>query len=203
MWLKVPARPNCICTSCSAGRPGGCSRGGGYSSDPFHERCRVAPVQSSRRHLWFDSVATMSSIIDAEGNINTRYLTKELQQALEEDVKYKQTDNMKKRAVKVSTDYNEFKAMVACAHLKKLTSKEVESLSHVKKGWQKTAQKDKTGSAVILSKEAQQGDTAEEPIGATKVTNTQQPGTAKPKPKSSMEIERDLRREGSDERRLL
>lgn len=139
----------------------------------------------------------MSSIVDAEGNINASYLTKELQQALQEDVRYKQTDNMKKRAVKVSTDYNEFKAMVACAHLKKLTSKEVESLSHVKKGWQRSVQKDKTGSAVVLTKETKETlDSSVKPLGPLS-------SIQKPKPKSAMEIERDLRRETSEDRQLL
>eukprot|EP01032_Pedospumella_encystans_P004580 gene4580-5440_t len=53
------------------------------------------------------------SLVDSDGNINANYLTKELQEALEADVKFKQTDNMKKRAVKTSSDYNEFKNMVA------------------------------------------------------------------------------------------
>lgn len=142
----------------------------------------------------------MSSIIDSEGNINAQFLSKELQQALEEDVRYKQTDNMKKRAVKVSTDYNEFKAMVACAHLKKLTSKEVESLSHVKKGWQKTVQKDNRASAVILTKEVENQELVAE-NGHLK--SSLKSAAAKPKPKSAMEIERDLRRESAEDRQLM
>jgi succinate dehydrogenase/fumarate reductase flavoprotein subunit len=133
----------------------------------------------------------MSSIVDAEGNINANYLSKELQQALEDDVRFKQTDNMKKRAVKVSTDYNEFKNMVAAAHLKKLTSKEVESLSHVKKGWQKTVQKDKSASAVVLTKEL---ETSELLSSNAEMKTALATTSKKIKPKSAMEIERDLRR---------
>lgn len=136
------------------------------------------------------------SIVDAEGNINAKYLTKELKEALEADVHYRQTDNMKKRAVKVSTDYNEFKAMVACAHLKKLTPKEVESLSHVKKGWQKVAAVDKSSSALILNKELEYDQLLEnnqEAKLSLKIT------TVRPKPKNTMEIERDLRRLGTPE----
>lgn len=139
------------------------------------------------------------SIVDAEGNINSKYLTKELKEALEADVHYRQTDNMKKRAVKVSTDYNEFKAMVACAHLKKLTSKEVESLSHVKKGWQKVVAVDKSSSALILGKEQEQDQLLKsnnEAKQALKVSSD------KPKPKNTMEIERDLRRLSSPEEKL-
>lgn len=58
--------------------------------------------------------------LDANGNINIFKLQEELQSSLEFDVKYKQTDNMKKRASKVAKSYDEFKDMVACAHLKKL-----------------------------------------------------------------------------------
>lgn len=62
----------------------------------------------------------MSIKFDANGNIDPSSLEKDLQQALDSDVKYKQTDNMKKRAIKVAGSYDEFKNMVACAHLKKV-----------------------------------------------------------------------------------
>lgn len=170
-----------------------------YLLSLFHQSSTVEKVQKHKSNIRSAHCicARMSSIVDAEGNINASYLTKELKQALEEDVRYKQTDNMKKRAVKVSTDYNEFKAMVACAHLKKLTSKEVESLSHVKKGWQRSVQKDTTGSAVILTKEAT------EPLEPAGKFVGLPSSTQKPKPKSAMEIERDLRREASDSQQLL
>ena len=61
----------------------------------------------------------MSSLrVDANGNIDPVYLEKELQAALNFDLKYKQTDGMKKRAIKTAASYDEFKNMVACAHLK-------------------------------------------------------------------------------------
>ena len=62
----------------------------------------------------------MCSLLTLDANINVSKLEKELRTALDFDVKYKQTDNMKKRACKVATDYDEFKSMVACAHLKTL-----------------------------------------------------------------------------------
>ena len=62
----------------------------------------------------------MSIKLDEDGNINASYLEKELQAALEFDIKYKETDSMKKRAVKIAGSYDEFKNMVACAHLKTL-----------------------------------------------------------------------------------
>ena len=91
--------------------------------------------------------------VDDKGNIDTSQLEKELTQALEFDVKYKQKDNMKKKAIKVAGDYNEFKAMVDCAHLKTLTSKEVESLGKRKQGWQKEYTASRGGSAQILGAE--------------------------------------------------
>lgn len=67
-------------------------------------------------------VKRMSIIqLDENGNINTNILEKELQLALESDVRYKQTDGMKKRAIKVAQSYDEFKNMVACAHQKPVT----------------------------------------------------------------------------------
>lgn len=62
----------------------------------------------------------MSIRFDINGNIDPTTLEKDLQMALHADVKYKQTDNMKKRAIKVAGSYEEFKNMVACAHLKKV-----------------------------------------------------------------------------------
>ena len=39
-------------------------------------------------------------------------------EALDEDVKYKKTDEMKKRAITVAKSYDEFRHLVSCAHLK-------------------------------------------------------------------------------------
>ena len=56
--------------------------------------------------------------LKSDGNIDVTRLEKDLRSALDFDTKYKQADNMKKRACKIATDYDEFKAFVACAHLK-------------------------------------------------------------------------------------
>lgn len=138
-------------------------------------------------------MSSTASIVDSDGNINSKLLTLELKDALESDVKYRQTDNMKKRAVRVAGDYNEFKNMVASAHLKKLTTKEVQSLSHVKKGWQRAVTKDSSkSSAQLLSKEVEieqltslSNGMAHVGIGAV---------YKRVKPRSPMEVERDLRR---------
>ena len=65
------------------------------------------------------------SIVDENGQLDASYLERELRSALEFDVHHKQTDSMKKRACKVARDYDEFKNMVAAAHLKTLTKSEV------------------------------------------------------------------------------
>jgi len=96
--------------------------------------------------------------LDADGNLDTGYLAKELSAALQYDIHYKQVDNMKKKAVKTSGTYDEFKAMVACSHLKTLTSKEVESLSAKKTGWQREFQSSSAFDAHILSHEAKKSD---------------------------------------------
>lgn len=145
-------------------------------------------------------MSTSRSLVDSDGNINANYLTKELQEALEADVKFKQTDNMKKRAVKTSSDYNEFKNMVAAASLKKLTSKEVESLSHVKKGWQKTVAHDSTASAIILTKELENDRLRTQNLERKDMIS---PAEVKIKPKSAMEMERDLRRISNEIDKLL
>ena len=58
--------------------------------------------------------------MDNNGYIDSSSFQKELKSALDEDVRYRQVDYMKKRAVKVAASYDEFKAMVACAHLRTL-----------------------------------------------------------------------------------
>ena len=135
-----------------------------------------------------------ASILDEDGNINTKKLTKELKGALEFDVKYKQTDNMKKRAIRTAGSYDEFKAMVACAHLKKLSKTEVESLSHVKKGWKKpVTQAEKASTAAILEMEIEQENLEKMNLSqAPKLLNKEK------KPKTCMELERDLRRLSSN-----
>jgi hypothetical protein len=114
---------------------------------------------------------------------------------------------IEKRACKVATDYNEFKNMVACAHLKKLTRKEVESLSVAKKGWKKapTASEESSNSvnsAKILKQErdkkelAALNDTAAKNMPTTvfkainKVSSLD--GTQNLKPKSFLQIEKAL-----------
>lgn len=137
-------------------------------------------------------MSSAASIVDSDGNINAKLLTLELKDALESDVKYRQTDNMKKRAVRVAGDYNEFKNMVASAHLKKLTTKEVQSLSHVKKGWQRAVAMDSKSSAQLLSKEVEIEQLTSLSNGMAHVGIDAV--CKRVKPRSPMEVERDLRR---------
>jgi len=148
-----------------------------------------------------------SVALDASGNIDTSKLEEELRRALEFDVRYKQTDNMKKRACKVSGSYDEFKAMVACAHLKTLTSKEVQSLAAPKKGWQKShiSSAESAASALILQQEQReaemhQGGTTAEKAGAPPTPEAG--GVVFQRPKTAMALERDLRRLTNEEQRL-
>ncbi len=136
-----------------------------------------------------------ASILDEFGNINASFLQLELQEALSSDIKYKQVDNMKKRAVKVAADYNEFKAMVACAHLKKISSKEVASLSDAKKGWKKKAAVDGTTLVQILSKEQEFSELSKCEKKSILMKSNKYP-------KSCMELERDLRRMKTDQEKF-
>jgi hypothetical protein len=130
--------------------------------------------------------------LDATGGICTKALESELQSALQFDIEYRQKDNMKKRAIKLAPSYDEFKARVACAGLKKVTSEEVESLSKPKKGWIKGSQlKDTVGSASILEDEqrsmaARSSSTAEAAL--------QIKSSSARAPKTTLELSRDLRR---------
>ena len=125
--------------------------------------------------------------LDSNGNINTHKLAKELRGALDHDVKYKQVDNMKKRAIRVAPSYDDFKAMVACAHLKTLNRKEIEDLKTSKRGWHKSKSIDNSNNAGILEKEI---------LSMQKLANhdIDISNTKFVKPKNPMEFERDWRR---------
>lgn len=56
-------------------------------------------------------------------------------QALHDDQQYSRVDAMKKRAIKTVASYDEFKNLVACAHLTPLSRREIDCLGHVKQGW--------------------------------------------------------------------
>ena len=139
-------------------------------------------------------------ILDNKGNIDQKVLEKSLRSALDFDVKYKQRDNMKKRACKVAVSYDEFKAMVDCAHLKKLSRSEIESLGSKKQGWGKATNPSKTVStANILSSELSGGDNSEQrKESALKKLS----GSRKIIPKTPLELSRDLRRILSDADRI-
>lgn len=146
--------------------------------------------------------------LDENGNIDVESLGKELRNALEFDVRYKQTDNMKKKAIRQAGSYDEFKAMVACAHLKTLNRSEVESLRDVKRGWQKSHLTDKSHSAQILEQEAlkrameETGDKLTVPLVAGVSSKDAGGGPKFRKPKTVMEFERDWRRLRKHEDRI-
>ncbi|KAG9407896.1 hypothetical protein AC1031_021132 [Aphanomyces cochlioides] len=64
-----------------------------------------------------------------EGTFDTAAIQKELAIALEEDRKYKKTDEMKKRAIHTAASYDEFRNFVLCADLKPVSSKDLQNLS--------------------------------------------------------------------------
>lgn len=134
--------------------------------------------------------------MDEHGNIDHRKLEKELHKNLQADIKYRQTDNMKKRAVKTAGSYDQFKAMVDCAHLKTLKTKEIESLKDIRKGWKKENCGSKANDAQILEQELNESPRA----SSIKVTLNPEEGIKKPK--TPLELERDWRRLESHENKL-
>lgn len=134
--------------------------------------------------------------LDEDGAIDSKALESELQSALQFDIKYRQQDNMKKRAVKQAPSYDDFKNMVACAHLKKVSRDEVESLSNPKKGWQKgPVGKDASSIASILQNEQRM---AEQAVGGVASSAVQIKTSAVRLPKTTLELSRDLRRCATD-----
>lgn len=147
----------------------------------------------------FSSVA-----LDSSGNVQTEKLQKELHAALEGDIKYKQVDSMKKRAIRVAKSYDEFKGMVACAHLKTLSSAEVQSLSAVKKGWKKGHTDNTYGSEnSVLEKERAAREDQSRLDASCLIAGDESAGKKKGiiAPKTSMDYERDWRRLKTDQHR--
>ena len=63
-----------------------------------------------------------------DGVFDTGALERELAASVEADARYHREDDMKKRAITVAPTYDDFRNMVACAHLKPLSRAEVASL---------------------------------------------------------------------------
>ena len=135
--------------------------------------------------------------LDVNGNIDQKRLEKSLRNALDFDIKYRQRDNMKKKACKVSSDYDEFKAMVDCAHLKRVSRKEIESLSTTKQGWAKSdASGNRGNSANILNEELEKNEKGEA------LLSKKLSASCEKLPKTPLEFGRDLRRLSDVSRRF-
>lgn len=105
--------------------------------------------------------------------------------------------------------------MVACAHLKKLTRKEVESLSIVKKGWKKTPtasenESKSVNTAKILKQERDQRELVAIndvglPTTVFKAINKLAPkdGTQNLKPKTFIQVEKSLSSYSSSGEKLM
>lgn len=124
--------------------------------------------------------------VDSAGFIDSTSFQDDIRSALDADQKYRETDYMKKRAVKVAKSYDEFRDMVACAHLKTVSRKEVEELSVQKKGWKKAGDHRKNHSLL------DEGNNADTGIKFSASTL----------PKSMLEFGRDWRRLESDQERV-
>lgn len=145
----------------------------------------------------------MSSIrLDQNGDIISHSFEKTLTAALQEDVQYKLRDNMKKRACKVAGSYDEFKAMVDCAHLKKVSRQDIESLRAVKRGWKGAGSSSSTNKATtgILSLEE------ENKAKLSQAKNIEQKlqcnGGGGTNPRTPLELGRDMKRLKTNEDKL-
>lgn len=132
-------------------------------------------------------------VLDRNGNIDANLLQKEVLQSLTDDVKFRQVDSAKKRAVKTSATYEEFKARVSCAHMKSLTRDEVLSLRDVKKGW--SVKKSLPGAKCVSLSLLNDVDTSLFPQQSELKTLLKQPTTIE-------DLERSLRKMDKDHQKL-
>ena len=123
------------------------------------------------------------------GVVDFKVLQKELSTAVEAEAARKRIDEMKKRAITNSASYDEFRHKVACAHLKKLDRKDMESL-----GRSEPHQRSFTGNTVA-SKAAMGGGGRKLFKDKTKCDELKFSADAPTaKPKNSADFERDWRR---------
>ncbi|TMW68375.1 hypothetical protein Poli38472_005843 [Pythium oligandrum] len=99
---------------------------------------------------------TLASI--EHGCFDTSALQEELVKALEDDRKYKRTDAMKKRAIHTAANYDEFRNLVACADLKPVKQKELQSFTKTERsnnlGYKKKTRKEYGASLKFSTQEA-------------------------------------------------
>ena len=74
------------------------------------------------------STSLQNSVLLPNGKINITQLENEIIQDISNDALYHAQDEMKKRAVQTSKDYDEFKNFVACSQLKPVQSKQMGQL---------------------------------------------------------------------------
>mmetsp|Transcript_6777 Transcript_6777/g.9488 ORF Transcript_6777/g.9488 Transcript_6777/m.9488 type:complete len:224 (-) Transcript_6777:34-705(-) len=121
----------------------------------------------------------MSVIDPATGELNMARLQKEMAQHMLEDDRYHRVDEMKKKAITTSKNYDEFRQFVACAEdmLKPVKSAELAELRQGNTGWQKNRRDIQNN--VLLSKKCKEKSTF---------------GAENNIPKNPLEFERDWRR---------
>lgn len=116
----------------------------------------------------------LRSVFDASGELNLDRLTKEMGTAVFEDKRYTNVDEMKKKAITKSKDYDEFKNFVACAQdmLTPVTSTEFQELTKGKQGWRHHA----ATRATVKKKEAVgEGSKKTRVVGDAAATPPRQP----------------------------
>jgi len=109
--------------------------------------------------------------------------------ALDEDHRLTRVDAVKKRAVRTVGSYEEFKNLVACAHLRPLSRKDIQSVAQRTQGWTTTSSS-AGGKINVKGKERKGGDSdalsAQQYVNRKGTTNATKamPGTNNP-PSSS------------------
>lgn len=131
----------------------------------------------------------MTAVDETTGQLNTTLIQKELVSALAEDREYHITDEAKKKYITKAGTYDEFRHMVACADLKRVSRADLDSLSQPVKGWENRS---------ALATGQKKGKRGRRTTGRRVNSTTNKLSTEFPAapPTSSMAFERDWRRHG-------
>ena len=132
-----------------------------------------------------------SQVLRKDGTLDVDKLARECSRDVFEDKRHRRVDDMKKKAIGTSRDYDEFRNFVHCAEdmLEPVSSREMEELKRGRTGWAHTAaaratRRDRTAGAAGARFEPRRRAVLEDAPDAT----------TRPPPATPLELDRDWRR---------
>lgn len=148
----------------------------------------VVPAQMAGRNY---SGHKFSQVLRKDGSLDVDKLARECSRDVFEDKRHRRVDDMKKKAIGTSRDYDEFRNFVHCAEdmLEPVSSREMEELKRGRMGWAHTA----AARATRRDRTTGGASARFEPRRRVVLEDTHDAAT-RPPPSTPLELDRDWRR---------